>query len=79
MLIVIHKKGYIKPPHCLASESIESESVDEVCVTSVTVGVALDGFPIKIGACAKTLSMLDECGGTVDNEGFWSESYFHLL
>ena len=66
--------GYIKPPHCLASECIdEMMSEDGVCVTSVTVGVALDGFPIKVGASNNTLSMLDECGGTVDNEGFRSK------
>ena len=76
-MICIHRKGYIKPPHCLASQSIESEVMSEdsegFCVTSVTVGVALDGFPIKVGACKKTLSMLDECGGTVDDQGSWDD------
>ena len=43
--------------------------MNETCVEEVTVGVALDGFPIKISKKCHTNADVDECGGMTDENG----------
>ena len=44
-------------------------STEPVCVEEVTVGVALDGFPIKVNKMYSDPEYLDECGGREDDIG----------
>ena len=43
--------------------------MNDTCVEEVTVGVALDGFPIKISKKCHNNADVDECGGMMDEDG----------
>lgn len=59
--------GYVKAPICLFNDCLAQ--MNETCVEEVTVGVALDGFPIKISKKCHNNADLDECGGMMDEDG----------
>ena len=56
-------RGYVKAPVCLIQDKLSNDT----CHDEVTVGVALDGFKIKIGGARLTL---DECGGADNGDEY---------
>ena len=59
--------GYVKAPICLFNDCLAQ--MNDTCVEEVTVGVALDGFPIKISKKCHNNADVDECGGMMDEDG----------